>query len=67
MADTDDIAQAVQLLEEQVRALYASGRLAYNPEGGTWWLDGEPADELTVFTVERLNVAGDLTRLRPLS
>jgi hypothetical protein len=61
--DTDDIT----VLEEQVRAAYASGRLSYDLLADGWFLDGEVADEITTFTVERLNVAGDLTRLRPLS
>lgn len=60
--DTDDTI----VLEEKARAAYASGRLSYDPVSDRWWLDGVPADEITAFTVERLTVAGDLTRLRPL-
>jgi hypothetical protein len=63
----DDIAREVELLEERVRALYASKRLSYEPMHDAWWLDGQPADDLVAFTADRLNVAGDLTRLRPLS
>lgn len=55
------------VLEEKVRAAYSSGHLSYDPVSDRWWLDGEPADEVTTFLVEALNVAGDLTRLRLLS
>lgn len=67
MADHDDpqtIDHAVAELEARVRHLHAEGRLSYDPTGDRWHADGQPVDDITAFTIDRLAVAG---QLRPLA